>query len=141
MIFRIPPAPPAARRTQPEDPRRGALRAKLLAARFELADRDTRSRILCDRLLRWLRTMPLQRLAFYWPIKAEPDVNVRLTRLERLGGYCQQFIATHRDPDMFQAQQRAAGGMGRLPTYLTAQAQQSHPEPNSTEFPIRDVLS
>ncbi len=79
MIFRIPPPPPAARRTQPEDPRRGALRAKLLARRFELADRDTRSRMLCDRLLRWLRTMPLQRLAFYWPIKAEPDVTAAIS--------------------------------------------------------------
>jgi 5-formyltetrahydrofolate cyclo-ligase len=39
-----------------------------------LPDREARSRLLCDRLLRWLRTMPLQRLAFYWPVRAEPDI-------------------------------------------------------------------
>ncbi|MCU0764747.1 MAG: 5-formyltetrahydrofolate cyclo-ligase [Burkholderiaceae bacterium] len=71
MTFRIlPPAPKAL----PPDPARGALRAKLLAARNELPDREARSRVLCDRLLRWLRTMPLQRLAFYWPTRGEPDV-------------------------------------------------------------------
>ncbi len=71
MTFRIlPPAPKAL----PPDPARGALRAKLLAARNELSDREARSRVLCDRLLRWLRTMPLQRLAFYWPTRGEPDV-------------------------------------------------------------------
>jgi 5,10-methenyltetrahydrofolate synthetase len=77
MIFRIPPPP--APKAPPADPRRGALRAKLLAARLELADRDVRSRVLCDRLLRWLRTMPLQRLAFYWPTRGEPDVTAAIT--------------------------------------------------------------
>jgi 5-formyltetrahydrofolate cyclo-ligase len=71
-MFRIPPPPPP--RSPPGDPKRGALRAKLLAARLELPDREARSRLLCDRLLRWLRTMPLQRLAFYWPVRAEPDI-------------------------------------------------------------------
>lgn len=77
MIFRTPPVPTPA--TPPPDPGRGALRAKLLAARNELADREARSRILSDRLLRWLRTMPLQRLAFYWPIRGEPDVTAAIT--------------------------------------------------------------
>jgi 5-formyltetrahydrofolate cyclo-ligase len=72
MTFRIPPPP--APKAPPPDPKRGGLRAKLLAARLELADRDARSRIVSDRLLRWLRTMPLQRLAFYWPTRGEPDV-------------------------------------------------------------------
>lgn len=77
MIFRIPPAP-AAKSPAP-DPRRGALRARLLAARLELPDREARSRMLCDRLLRWLRTMPVQRLAFYWPTRAEPEVTAAIT--------------------------------------------------------------
>jgi len=69
---------PTAKASPPDLPR-GALRAKLLAARNELADREARSRVLSDRLLRWLRTMPLQRLAFYWPIHGEPDVTSAIT--------------------------------------------------------------
>lgn len=76
-MFRIPPPPPP--RTPPSDPKRGALRAKLLAARLDLPDREARSRLLCDRLLRWLRTMPLQRLAFYWPVRGEPDITAAVT--------------------------------------------------------------
>ena len=55
------------------------MRAKLLAARLDLADREARSRIVSDRLLRWLRTMPLQRLAFYWPTRGEPEVTAAVT--------------------------------------------------------------
>ena len=69
---------PTANASPPASPR-GALRAKLLAARNELADREARSRVLSDRLLRWLRTMPLQRLAFYWPTRGEPDVTPAVT--------------------------------------------------------------
>jgi 5-formyltetrahydrofolate cyclo-ligase len=75
MTSRNPPTSKAS----PPDPARGALRAKLLAARNELADREARSRVLGDRLLRWLRTMPLQRLAFYWPTRGEPDVTPAIT--------------------------------------------------------------
>lgn len=77
MSYRFPP-PPRSKAPTP-DPRRGAMRAKLLAARYDLQDREARSRILCDRLLRWLRTVPLQRLAFYWPVKGEPDVTAAIT--------------------------------------------------------------
>ena len=35
--------------------------------------------MLCDRLLRWLRTVPLERLAFYWPTRGEPDVTAAVT--------------------------------------------------------------
>jgi 5,10-methenyltetrahydrofolate synthetase len=77
MTYRTSP-PPAPQAPLP-DPRRGALRAKLLAARLELADREVRSRVISDRLLRWLRTMPLQRLAFYWPTRAEPEVSAAIT--------------------------------------------------------------
>ena len=76
-MFRTPPPP--APKALPSDPARGALRAKLLAARNELADREARSRMLSDRLLRWLRTVPLQRLAFYWPTRGEPDVTAAIT--------------------------------------------------------------
>jgi 5-formyltetrahydrofolate cyclo-ligase len=76
MTFRtLPPAPKGL----PPDPARGALRAKLLAARNELADREARARMISDRLLRWLRTMPLQRLAFYWPTRGEPDVTAAVS--------------------------------------------------------------
>lgn len=77
MTSRIPPPP--APKALPPDPARGALRAKLLAARNELGDREARSRVLSDRLLRWLRTMPLQRLAFYWPTRGEPDITSAIT--------------------------------------------------------------
>jgi 5,10-methenyltetrahydrofolate synthetase len=77
MTYRT--SPPPAPQVPPPDSRRGVMRAKLLAARLELADRDVRSRVLSDRLLRWLRTMPLQRLAFYWPTRAEPDVSAAIT--------------------------------------------------------------
>jgi 5-formyltetrahydrofolate cyclo-ligase len=72
MTYRI--SPPPAPKAAPPDPKRGALRAKLLAARLELSDREVRSRVVSDRLLRWLRTMPLTRLAFYWPTRGEPEV-------------------------------------------------------------------
>jgi len=77
MTFRT--SPPAGRQAPPSEPTRGALRARLLAARNELPDREARSRVLSDRLLRWLRTMPLQRLAFYWPTRGEPDVTHAVT--------------------------------------------------------------
>jgi len=71
MSFRPPtPAPKAL----PPDPKRGAMRARLLAVRLELADREVRSRVISDRLLRWLRTVPVTRLAFYWPTRAEAEV-------------------------------------------------------------------
>jgi 5-formyltetrahydrofolate cyclo-ligase len=81
MSFRIPPPPGSkpASKPPPPDPGRGALRARLLAARLELADREVRSRVLRDRLQRWLHTMPLQRLAFYWPTRGEPDVTAAIT--------------------------------------------------------------
>lgn len=71
-------SPPTRHQTPPPDPARGALRARLLAARNELPDREARSRVLSDRLLRWLRTMPLLRLAFYWPTRAEPDLTAAI---------------------------------------------------------------
>jgi 5,10-methenyltetrahydrofolate synthetase len=59
--------------TQP-DPERADLRARLLAARAALADREVRERALAARVARWLRTIPVARLAFYWPVRGEPDL-------------------------------------------------------------------
>lgn len=55
------------------------MRAKLLAARLELGDREVRSQLIRERLLRWLRTVPVSRVAFYWPIRGEPDVTAAMT--------------------------------------------------------------
>lgn len=56
------------------DFQRDVLRAKLIAARELLAERAALERALADRVGRWLRTMPVTRLAFYWPIRGEPDL-------------------------------------------------------------------
>jgi len=79
MSHRIPPPPGSKPRPPEPGAARGALRAKLLAARLALADREVRSRVLADRLARWLRTMPVERLATYWPIRGEPDVMATIT--------------------------------------------------------------
>ena len=53
---------------------RQELRDKLLAARQSLQNRAEVERALVARVSRWLRTMPVTRLAFYWPIRGEPDL-------------------------------------------------------------------
>jgi 5,10-methenyltetrahydrofolate synthetase len=53
---------------------RSAMRARLLAARQDLEGRAEKERALATRVARWLRTMPVMRLAFYWPIRGEPDL-------------------------------------------------------------------
>jgi 5,10-methenyltetrahydrofolate synthetase len=62
------------------DAQRQSLRARLLAAREALADRAVREAALANRVSRWLATMPLSRLAFYWPIKGEPEVSTVVSR-------------------------------------------------------------
>lgn len=62
------------------DAQRQSLRARLLAARDALPDRAQRETALANRVSRWLATMPLSRLAFYWPIKGEPDVSPIVSR-------------------------------------------------------------
>ncbi|MCS7101754.1 MAG: 5-formyltetrahydrofolate cyclo-ligase [Burkholderiaceae bacterium] len=56
------------------DLRRTELRAQLIAARQVLANRAEAERVLAARVARWLRTMPVTRLAFFWPIRGEPDL-------------------------------------------------------------------
>ena len=56
------------------DPARAALRTQLLAAREQIDRRAERERALRNRVARWLKTVRLVRLAFYWPIRGEPDL-------------------------------------------------------------------
>ena len=60
--------------------RRRALRTRLIDARLALSDRVARETALRNRVLRWLNTMPLARLAFFWPIRGEPDLAPAITR-------------------------------------------------------------
>ncbi len=62
---------------------RKALRERLLASRESLTNRADVERVLVSRVARWLKTMPVTRLAFYWPIRGEPDL--RRTILAWLG--------------------------------------------------------
>ncbi len=59
---------------QATDPARSALRTQLLAAREQIDRRAERERALGNRVARWLKTVQLVRLAFYWPIRGEPDL-------------------------------------------------------------------
>ena len=59
---------------------RESTRMRLLAAREQLADRAAREPALANRVARWLNTMPLARLAFYWPIKGEADLSGVIAR-------------------------------------------------------------
>ncbi len=61
------------------DAERGGMRARLLAARMNLDDRADRERVLVNRVSRWLHTMPVTRLAFYWPTRGEPNLTPMIT--------------------------------------------------------------
>jgi 5-formyltetrahydrofolate cyclo-ligase len=66
----------------PERPeaQRQSLRMRLLSARENIPDRAPRESALVNRVARWLNTMPLARLAFYWPIKGEADLTGMIAR-------------------------------------------------------------
>ena len=53
---------------------RGSVRERLLQARLLMTDRELREGVLVRRVARWLRTMPMSRLAFFWPVRGEPDL-------------------------------------------------------------------
>lgn len=61
------------------DPERGGMRARLLAKRMDMEDRAERERVLVNRVSRWLHTMPVKRLAFFWPIRGEPSLAQLIT--------------------------------------------------------------
>ncbi len=69
-----PPAGSPKEAVTATDASRAALRAALLDARAALADRAERATVLANRVARWLNTMPLTRLGFFWPIRGEPDL-------------------------------------------------------------------
>ncbi len=69
-----PPAGSTAATSSATDAPRAALRSALLEARVALADRAERAVVLANRVARWLNTMPLARLGFFWPIRGEPDL-------------------------------------------------------------------
>ncbi len=53
---------------------RAVLRDKLMTARQLMPEHAEVERALVNRVARWLRTMPVTRLAFFWPIRGEPDL-------------------------------------------------------------------
>ncbi|MGE5339000.1 MAG: 5-formyltetrahydrofolate cyclo-ligase [Gemmatimonadota bacterium] len=55
------------------------MRARLLAKRMDMEDRAERERVLVNRVSRWLHTMPVKRLAFFWPIRGEPSLAQLIT--------------------------------------------------------------
>lgn len=67
---------------------RQELRERLLTARQLMAERADLEHALAARVGRWLHTMPLTRLGFYWPIRGEPDL--RATVLAWLAGDAQR---------------------------------------------------
>jgi 5,10-methenyltetrahydrofolate synthetase len=63
----------------PELAQRPSARERLLDLRANMAERDKRETVLINRLTRWLKTMPVSRLAFYSPIRGEPDARAAVT--------------------------------------------------------------
>jgi len=53
---------------------REELRDRLITARETMRNRADAERALAARVARWLRTMPVTRLGFYWAIRGEPDL-------------------------------------------------------------------
>lgn len=62
-----------------EPEQRANARERLLDLRANMAERDKRETVLVNRVVRWLKTMPVSRLAFYSPIRGEPDVTRAVT--------------------------------------------------------------
>ncbi len=58
---------------------RTSARERLLDLRSNMPEREKRETVLVNRVARWLKTMPVSRLAFYSPIRGEPDVRPAVT--------------------------------------------------------------
>lgn len=65
---------PGGGRALPNAVDRVALRTALLAARRHLPDRAERTVLLVGHLRAWLEANAVRRLAFYWPMRGEPDL-------------------------------------------------------------------
>jgi 5-formyltetrahydrofolate cyclo-ligase len=72
--------PPAARPKRFVDPVRAQWRRDLRAARDALTDRPQREARLLERVEQWLKTLDVQRLAFFWPTRGEPDLAALVAR-------------------------------------------------------------
>jgi 5-formyltetrahydrofolate cyclo-ligase len=62
------------------DPVRAQWRRDLRTAREALVDRVQREAQLAQRVERWLAGVPVQRLGFFWPTRAEPDLLLLVQR-------------------------------------------------------------
>lgn len=58
---------------------RPSARERLLELRANMPDRAQRETVLVNRVARWLKTMPVSRLAFFMPIRGEPDITRVIT--------------------------------------------------------------
>ena len=67
-------APPAGRPKRYVDPVRAQWRRDLQAARDALIDRPQREARLLARVEQWLAGVEVERLGFFWPTRAEPDL-------------------------------------------------------------------
>jgi 5-formyltetrahydrofolate cyclo-ligase len=56
------------------DSARRSLRAQLLQQRAALIDRPAREQALQQRVARWLTQAEVRAVAFYWPVRGEPDL-------------------------------------------------------------------
>jgi len=62
------------------DPIRAQWRRQLRAAREALTDRPEREARLVGRIERWLGTVEVRRLGFFWPTRSEPDLAALVAR-------------------------------------------------------------
>lgn len=83
------PSEPAARAKRYVDPVRKQWRRDLRAARDALTDRAGREARLVARVEQWLATVEVERIGFFWPTRAEPDLAAVVARwLEGDPGRC-----------------------------------------------------
>ena len=83
------PSEPAARTKRYVDPVRKQWRRDLRAARDALTDRAAREARLVARVEQWLATVEVERIGFFWPTRAEPDLAAVVARwLEGDPGRC-----------------------------------------------------
>jgi 5-formyltetrahydrofolate cyclo-ligase len=54
-------------------------RARLIAARLALPDRAEREQMLCRHVAEWLERADARAVAFFWPIRGEPDLRAVMT--------------------------------------------------------------
>ena len=73
-------------------------------------------------------------------IANEVDANVRLSRLQQLGGYCSKFIAENNNTAMKISSGRVAKGMGKLPGYIANLENATNQRHQELHGAIRNVM-